>query len=134
MACSATKRPDAGMMPAYDRYDGPMWRTLRAAIGPYPDPATLQIWFLSARYGFQPARLPIPDYEHRLTGEPATRGNAEGFARCVYSADAVLFAGGQLYRDVMHSAVGWPAKARETSGGIGVQRAQLRAWIEEHCR
>ena len=30
LACSATKRPDAGYIPARERYDGPLWRTLRA--------------------------------------------------------------------------------------------------------
>ena len=32
MACSSTKRPGEEAMPAIDRYDGPMWRTLRAAL------------------------------------------------------------------------------------------------------
>ena len=30
LACSATKRPDVGRIPARDRYDGPLWRSLRA--------------------------------------------------------------------------------------------------------
>lgn len=31
LACSATKRPDPSYMPVRERYDGPLWRTLRAA-------------------------------------------------------------------------------------------------------
>src|SRR3546814_1674129 len=33
LACSATKRSRPGWIPAVDRYDGPLWQTLRA-IGP----------------------------------------------------------------------------------------------------
>lgn len=112
-----------------------MWRTLRAAIGSYPNPAQLQIWFLSARYGFQLARLPIPDYEDRMKAGPRTPGNDGGFRRCVDSAESVLFAGGAGYRAEMMRAAGYPVKAAQTDGpGIGHQRAQLRAWIAENCR
>lgn len=31
LACSATKRGPPMRIPARDRYDGPLWRTLRAA-------------------------------------------------------------------------------------------------------
>jgi hypothetical protein len=139
MACSQTKIATPGMMPAIDRYDGPMWRTLRAALegeGERP-----QIWFLSARYGFQLASLQIADYDHRVTSWPARITNAEGFARSVNAADAALFAGGALYRQAMRrSAYRLPAMVAlldhvtETDGlGIGYQRAQLKAWIAEHC-
>jgi hypothetical protein len=29
LACSGTKRPDPGHMPAFDRYNGPLWQMLR---------------------------------------------------------------------------------------------------------
>lgn len=32
LACSATKSVAAGNVPAFERYDGPLWRTLRAAL------------------------------------------------------------------------------------------------------
>ena len=31
LPCSATKRDGPEYMPAIERYDGPLWRTLRAA-------------------------------------------------------------------------------------------------------
>src|SRR3546814_7213550 len=33
LACSATKRQDDGYMPAIDRYDGPLWQTVRCHAG-----------------------------------------------------------------------------------------------------
>lgn len=46
LACSATKRPDPGYIPARERYDGPLWRTLRAVD---PDGRRAEAAFLSAR-------------------------------------------------------------------------------------
>lgn len=131
MACSATKSKEPGMIPALNRYDGPMWQTLRIALRDVREMP--QVWFLSARYGFQLATLPIPHYEHRLTDAPATMGNVDGFARSVAAADAVLFAGGHIYRDQMTKAVGGRIMP-QTWGGIGLQRSQVRLWIAEHCR
>jgi hypothetical protein len=133
LACSATKSKAGGMMPAFERYDGPMWRTLRAAL--HETDAIPHVWFLSARYGFQLATMKIPDYEHRITSWPARITNEDGFERAVLAADAVLLAGGALYRDAMARTLGAIDYVTETDGkGIGFQRAQLRAWIEEHCR
>src|SRR3546814_6561825 len=67
MACSSTKRPGADAVPALDRYDGPMWRTLRAALTEVAKDCRPAVWFLSARYGFHPADMPIMDYEQRMT-------------------------------------------------------------------
>lgn len=139
MACSATKRRDRPYLPAIDRYDGPMWKTLRSALEGISNRP--EIWVLSARFGFIPASSEIPDYDCEMTESLAARiavGPAyEGqiFAHHVESADKVLFAGGQLYRNTMHRA--WDRnskktmyhKVTETVGGIGEQRAQLRAWI-----
>ena len=67
MACSSTKLGGAADMPAINRSDGPMWRTLRAALSEVPEDLHPSVWFLSARYGFHPAEMPIADYEERMT-------------------------------------------------------------------
>ncbi|WP_080921715.1 hypothetical protein [Manganibacter manganicus] len=63
LACAATKRHDPGLIPAYIRYDGPIWRTLRATD---PDGTRARVAFLSAHYGFRDAATPIADYDARL--------------------------------------------------------------------
>src|SRR3546814_15053392 len=76
MACSSTKRPGADAVPALDRYDGPMWRTLRAALTEVAKDCRPAVWFLSARYGFHPADMPIMDYEQRMTTGRSAAGRA----------------------------------------------------------
>lgn len=75
LACSATKRRDAGWIDAIDRYDGPLWRTVRAVA---PDRMRIKVAVLSARYGFLDSRSPIEDYDARLTPELAGRMIAGG--------------------------------------------------------
>ncbi|CAX17083.1 hypothetical protein PUR23_28115 [Methylorubrum populi] len=75
LACSATKCPDVDAMPAIARYDGPLWRTLRAAD---PEGRRARVAFLSAQYGFRDATTPIADYDARLTRDLAERMIAGG--------------------------------------------------------
>src|SRR3546814_8096434 len=77
LACSATKRSRPGWIPAVDRYDGPLWQTLRA-IG--PDRQDTKVAVLSARYGFIASRSPIENYDTRLTTALAARMIAGGTA------------------------------------------------------
>ena len=112
MACSSTKRPGEEAMPAIDRYDGPMWRTLRAALADLGEDCRPEIWFLSARYGFHPADMPIADYEQRMTPSRAAEllrlptSNHAAFAEAARGADRILLAGGAIYRDAMRRAIG----------------------------
>lgn len=75
LACSATKRDGETYMPAIDRYDGPLWRTLRAAD---PDRCLARVAFVSARLGFRRAETPIKLYDTRMTAEIAERMKAGG--------------------------------------------------------
>ena len=75
LACSATKRTDPGRIPAIACYDGPLWRTLRAAD---PESRLARAAVLSARYGFRDAATPIPDYDTRLSEDLAARMIAGG--------------------------------------------------------
>ena len=75
LACSVTKRGRPRRIPARDRYDGPLWRSLRAAD---PDGCKAQVAFLSARFGFRGADTPIEHYDARLTADLAQRMIAGG--------------------------------------------------------
>lgn len=74
LACSATKRSDPGYIPAIERYDGPLWQTLRAARA---EAAPVACAFVSARYGFGCDYRPIENYNERMTPEKA-RAMIEG--------------------------------------------------------
>lgn len=73
LACSATKRDGEIYMPAIERYDGPLWRTLRAVD---PERRLARVAFLSARLGFRNAATPIKLYDARMTAEIAERMKA----------------------------------------------------------
>ena len=75
LACSATKRHDIDRIPGRDRYDGPLWRTLRTTD---PDDRLARVAFLSAHFGFREARTEIEDYDARLTRDLAERMIAGG--------------------------------------------------------
>lgn len=64
LACSATKRGDQKYLPAIERYDRPLWRTLRKA-DPYGEKT--KVAFLSARLGFGAADTPIELYDTRMS-------------------------------------------------------------------
>lgn len=68
LACSATKTTEPGAVPAIRRYDGPLWRTLRAAD---PEGKLAQVAYLSARHGFGEASTPLDRYDARMTPELA---------------------------------------------------------------
>src|SRR5690606_35781029 len=98
---------------------------------------------LSALYGFVPIYVETPDYDKRMTPEILEKMqrdpsyDLQRIPHFVDRAEAVLFAGGELYRNAMWKASGgslWNlAKVSETDGrGIGEHRAQLGAWVADH--
>lgn len=149
LGCCATKRKDAGILPAIERYDGPMWQTLRARLTELPDARAalhsgdLVIMFLSAQFGFQEASMPIPDYERQMTPARAIElctiptGNHATFADRFAQATEVMFAAGDMYRQAMWRAsrgrLSDIMRIAETDGlGIGHHRAELSAWLIRH--
>lgn len=68
LACSATKRDGPEYMPAIERYDGSLWRTLRS-VDPHGEKA--KVAFLSAELGFRAADTPIEMYDARMTEQIA---------------------------------------------------------------
>jgi hypothetical protein len=66
LACSQRKRPDAELLPALERYDGPAFRVLRRFLrSRAPDPPDVLI--LSAEHGLIPRDLPIAAYDRKMT-------------------------------------------------------------------
>lgn len=150
LACSAAKRRDDGLLPARKRYDGPLWRTLRAAD---PTGARATTLFFSAQYGLRSAAAPIPLYDARLTphmaraiiaaaNEPVKIDLGGEIAALVKTAGApfgdVAIVGGRLYLPVMrvhanhlrqNGVIDASARIIVINGPIGRMRADLRAWL-----
>lgn len=80
LQCGKTKDPAPGLMPAWDRYTGPLWRALRRSD---PGRERTQVAALSAKYGLIQGSRPIEAYDAELTDRSAAAMVAAG--------------GGQLY-------------------------------------
>lgn len=152
LACSATKAyaTDRRAIPAIYRYDGPMWRTLRAWLEPGESAAyarkkeQIDIYAISAKYGILMAYEPITHYDWRMDeqraheireqwiGFDALEQQAACIQRVVGGYTHTLIAGGRWYQSVVapirfqHDRYG---HVERTSGGIGEQLAQLKHWL-----
>jgi hypothetical protein len=65
LSCSQRKRPDAILLPALERYDGPMFRVLRKFLRENPSKELHpDVYILSAQFGLISADqlIPIPDF------------------------------------------------------------------------
>jgi hypothetical protein len=74
LSCARRKCPHPGLQIALNRYDGPMFRILRKFLRECPSRAkALDVYILSAKFGLISSRLPIPDYNCRMTSRRANR-------------------------------------------------------------
>ena len=132
LSCSRTKRRDSGLLPALERYDGPLFRVLRKYLRLNPE-AQLSILILSARFGLITASTPIPYYDQRMTFSraqelriPVQRALTERVKGC---SEAVLILGKQ-YRAVLD---GWSVphgiRVYWFEGSLGERISRLRAWL-----
>lgn len=133
LGCSATKRADAGMLPAIDRYDGPMYRVLRKALRER-DGLTerLKICVISANYGLVAADTPIPAYDWRMSWSQALVIRPKVKAQAMAMLNGQRMPGLVMCGDRYHAALPteiWHAGLNRTFGAIGCQLAQLKAWL-----
>jgi hypothetical protein len=70
LACSGTKTDAPGYQPARQRYNGPLWQTLRTVD---PGQRLARHSALSAKHGWISADEPIKNYDARLTPAVAAR-------------------------------------------------------------
>lgn len=132
LACSDTKRQ--GRLPAIDKYDGPLWRSLRAHRGAFSRP----IYVLSAKYGLVSADTPIDDYNAKIGRDVSPAKLAPLVARQARALGitSVDVAAGEDYRNTLRLAgidahpLPMDVPKGRGRGGIGDQRAALRAYLQ----
>lgn len=139
VSCSRAKRPDAGTLPALDRYDGPTFRMLRKArqaglLG------AVDVMILSARHGLIPDGWMIPDYDQCMT--PARAAELAGEVTLALwrwlgqrpACQDVFVNLGQSYAPALAGFDDWCLRhgivVTHAAGGIGERLAQTRAWLE----
>ena len=143
LSCSQRKRPGAGLLPAIDRYDGPIYRVLRRYQRGFstsnPQGNSLpDVYILSAKYGLISADQPIVDYERRMTAQradelrPRVLADLHDLLRTNTSYQVIFFCMGREYWQVFQ---GWDASYRpmlsvvKAEGSMGGKQAQLHDWL-----
>lgn len=137
VGCSRAKRKTEQMLPALERYDGPVFRVIRKQLshceGGAPD-----IYVLSGRFGLIPASDAILDYDHVMTSE-----DFEPFVElvCAQLADVlaqtnyceVLVHASGLYLTALRDA--WSRTDGphrfEALGPPGARLGIVRSWLTE---
>lgn len=145
MACTATKRDDHLLLTAGERYDGPSFRLLRRWQREHPVAAArLDVYILSAAFGFISADQLIPDYNHRLTPADAARLHDEVLCGVCSVVTRAPFTGaylsaGRLYQSIFGCSspadvfAPVPLTLPPPGLGIGGQLAALKAWLLAGC-
>lgn len=140
VACSATKRDRP--LPAFQLYDGPAWRTVRASGYPAAPRAALQLAALSALHGLISADRIIAPYDVEMDAArartlqklPDELVHEQLEAAADRPVGVVQCYGGRLYRSVVEAwadrgLFGTDTRVEYSSGGIGLQLGQLRQWL-----
>lgn len=137
LSCSKRKRPDPGLLPAIERYDGVNFRVLRKARreGYWPD--HLDVLILSAKYGLLEWDKPIENYDSRMTQKRAlelqsTVGTQLSGYLSQTDYQEVFINLGRAYLIALASAqqeLNIQEKVRYATGGIGKKMAQMKSWL-----
>ena len=134
LACSATKTTDAGAIPAYQRYDGPTYRVLRAWMRQTPGwQGLVRIRILSAEYGLIGPFRPIPTYDRLMTRTRAVELQTEvakefDLLLVVHPTfSQALISLGAIYWVALPSPL--PVAAEIATGRPGERLQALKAWL-----
>jgi hypothetical protein len=141
------------MLCAYERYDGPAYRVLRAAHFPSLVGPSCRVVILSAEHGLISAWRLTDPYDRAMDEARARELTAcpenelrrrlflpyESRHRSFehFPSSEVFVWGGKLYRSIVLEweargiFEGVPGGVSYSSGGIGTQLAQLKAWLIE---
>lgn len=140
LACSQRKRPDPGLLPAIERYDGPSFRVLRKFQREFPTGAgKLDVYVLSAEYGLISADKPIADYDRKMTLgradglNPQILKNLETILRDK-SYKAVFINAGRIYFRALagyERLITSDLQVTIATGTPGRRQSKLRAWLRD---
>jgi hypothetical protein len=139
LACSKRKLHTAGLLPAFQRYDGGAFRVVKRAMREGYAPRTLAILILSAKYGLIPEKYRIEDYDQcmnieracELREEVGHRLDDELGQQCPQSVFVSL---GQLYHHAISTAIAFrrlehDGIVQHATGRPGERQAQVRGWL-----
>ena len=135
MACGGTKTDAPGCVPAWDRYDGPMFRDLlfhrnQGHVLP-------RILILSALYGLIDCRHEIHKYDQKLTPKRAdaiamVQNHKHTFQTAFAKAERGVFSvAGVAYENLYVRLAGPGQRYQREPGGIGLKRQAMMSFLRQ---
>lgn len=141
LSCSKRKKETSQLLPAINRYDGPLFQGLRKHVRDKPALKNAT-YILSARFGLIPAKFPTPLYDQPLSTTNKSRlkclvANQLQTAVELIEPDAVFVSVGFDYWKILEQPLAQHV-ARENlfvaSGAIGGRASQMVNWLApEKC-
>ncbi len=136
LACTSRKRPDVGLLPAIQRYDGPSFRVLRKYRRSVAD-ESLKVVILSAEFGLIRDDELIPDYDRFMSRERALQlrpGVMDRLGEFVseITPTTMLISAGKTYMKALpdlETASLHGMAVNVADGSIGKKLSKLRDWL-----
>lgn len=138
LSCSQNKLTDSKLLPAIERYDGPLFRVLRKFLRECPSQAAhVNTFILSAEYGLIPATESIFWYDRRLTSQRAVRLQPQVRRKLEQVLNQerykeLFICMGQDYHKVLadyEKLIPPDLNVRISAGSLGKKQAELHDWL-----
>ena len=139
LSCSERKHTSKELLPAIERYNGPVFFVLRRFLRDCPDKAkSLDVYILSAAHGLIPASYPITSYDQKMVQyrvselRPQVLSTFDELMQINYTSLCLVM--GRTYFAVLE---GWqdlvPTNVvlMVAKGPMGMKQAQLKNWLGE---
>ncbi len=139
LSCSQRKQTSEDLLPAIQRYNGPLFLVLRRFIRECPHEAKrLDTYILSAAYGLITVDFPTPLYDQKMNIarvvelQPQVKASFSEIVGNNYTS--ICFALGRTYLKVFDDLQDLIPTLTEfivTNGPIGKKQTQLKRWLWE---
>jgi cytoplasmic iron level regulating protein YaaA (DUF328/UPF0246 family) len=138
LGCSQAKTKAQEVIPAIERYDGPVYRVLRKFLTEYPEQAKeLDMFVLSAEFGLIPGSTPVPNYDRRMTRARAEELQPQalrvfqeqiaegGYQELFISAGKTYLLALKSYKDLLPETI----SVTVSSAPAGKKLTELKSWL-----
>ena len=137
ISCSQRKVLTSETLAGIERYDGPVYRTLRKARREGYIPKKLDVLIISAKYGLLACQQPADNYDQKMTLKradklrPEIQNRLKSFIQTKRGGyDQVFINLGKVYRQTLDNFHWGLLSTLEATGGIGQKTSQMKAWLE----
>ena len=137
ISCSERKVETPETLAAIERYDGPVYRTLRKVRREGRIPKKLDVLIISAKYGLLACQQPADNYDQKMTLKradklrPEIQNRLKSFIQTKRGGyDQVFINLGKVYRQTLDGFHWGLLSTLEATGGIGQKTSQMKAWLE----